>query len=582
MNQIFLLVLLTAVVCSVRADDNDNCPLWHYRNEHGECKCGGNLNGAVICSDSMIYLRIDYTMDVLNDNTTIVAQTQYADHLTKPSQLRVYSMIPNNTSRKELNVMMCNKSNRKGFLCSKCLPNHGPIAYYYKCIKCDHTLKTSIIFFLIIKLLPVTVLVIAIVMFRFNITKGPILGYILMCQLNSITVQKYFQLYKLLLSKLKYFKVFLTIPFHISSIWSLDLQPTGLIPHFCLSQHLTDFDVLFLNFIIFLFPLSLVIITNILIELHAHNCRVLVLCWKPFNFCFAKFRRNLSTSDSIIHAFASIVLLSFVILNHNVYSLFSSVNAYAANSSKPLLTDIPQYHPTSSNDLFKGSKNICYLVTSIMLLFFLSFIPSLLLLLYPIRKVRVLLQRLFSQRIVLKLDAFVEIFQGSFKDGLNGTRDFRIVPGLLAFMIFFVNIINFLRHKSEYENEIILLYLVIMAMISVICAYVQPFKSSSSNLSLTFHFMLAAVLGILYILFIEDLEMDTNVLVSGFAILVPLPHLVMFVWVCYKVQKKLNLRRRCVDTFRRISGGTVFGREYSISLLPDRLLHSKEYCELLD
>ena len=583
MKPILFLVLVTAVVCGVRADSDDDCPLWHYRQKDGKCRCGSNLNGAIICSDSMVYLRIDYAMDVLGNNTTIVAVSKYVhnDYLAIPSHLRVYSMIPNTTPQEKLNGIMCNKSNREGFLCGKCLPHHGPIAYYYKCIQCDYSLLPSIIIYLIIKLLPVTVLFIAVIIFRFNITKGPFLGYISFCQFYSIAIQKQLQFYELLLIKLKHFKVFLTIPYYFSSIWNLDLQPTGFIPHFCLSSKLTDIDVLFLNFIILFFnPLFLVIITYILIELHAHNCRVLVLCWKPFNFCFATFRRNLSTSDSVIHAFASIMLLSFLILNYNVYSIFNSINVYTANSSNPLLTGILQYHPTTTHAFFKKTKYICYFVISIMLLFFLSFLPSLLLLLYPIRKVRVQLQRLFSQRILLKLDTFVETFQGPFKDGLNGTRDFRIVPGILAFMIFFLNLFNCLR--SNYEIYLMLVYVVVLALISLICAYVHPFKSSSGNLSVTFHFILAATIGTLFILFMEDLDMDTNVLVSAFAILVPLPHLVMFVWVCYKIQKKLNLRQRCVDTFCYISGRKVFGREYSISLLPDRLLHSNEYRELLD
>ena len=308
-----------------------------------------------------------------------------------------------------------------------------------------------------------------------------------------------------------------------------------------------------------------------------------MLCWKPFNFCFAKFRRNLSTSDSIINAFASLMLLSFLTMNYNAYTIFNSINVYTANSSSgPLLTGILLYHPTTTHAFLKEPQYICYLVITIMLLFFLGVVPSLLLLLYPIRKFRVQLQRFFSQRLLLKLDTFVETFQGPFKDGLNGTRDFRIVPGILALLILTSSIYNCLRHDNNYHLYIIPLYVVVIATLCVLCAYLHPFKSSSGNLSVTFHLMLSAAIGILYILFMEDLDMNTNVLLFAFVIILPLPHLVMFVWVCYKIQKKVQLQQRCLNTFSYLSGQRVFEQQCSNSLLPDRLINSKKYWELMN
>ena len=223
MKAVLLVLLLTAVECSVRANNNDSCPLWHYRQEDGECRCGNNLHGAIFCSDDDIYYRIDYAIDVF-DNTTIVAHNKYVYHDYKAiqSQRRVYSMIPNTTPQEKLNGLICNKSNREGFLCSKCLHHHGPSAFHYKCIKCNHSLLSSIIIYLIIKLLPVTVLFIAIIIFRINVNKGPLLGYILFCQMHSITVQQQLNFYQLLLIKLKNFRVFLTISYYLSVIWNLD------------------------------------------------------------------------------------------------------------------------------------------------------------------------------------------------------------------------------------------------------------------------------------------------------------------------------------------------------------------------
>jgi len=44
------------------------------------------------------------------------------------------------------------------------------------------------------------------------------------------------------------------------------------------------------------YPLFLLVITYVCIEVHARNFRLVVYLWKPFHRCFAKVRRNWSTS----------------------------------------------------------------------------------------------------------------------------------------------------------------------------------------------------------------------------------------------------------------------------------------------
>ena len=87
---------------------------------------------------------------------------------------------------------------------------------------------------------------------------------------------------------------------------------------------------------------------------------------------------------------------------------------------------------------------------------------------------------------------------------------------------------------------------VLSTILSVLNAYIEPCKSSIANLSLTFHFMLMAVLTALIILWRQDLNMDTSVLAALFAIFMPVPHVLMFLWVCYKIQKRFHLRQRTV------------------------------------
>ena len=574
----FVLLVVVTVTCGVTVDGNNSCPLWHYHHQ-GKCKCGDSLHGAIFCSDDKVFLRVDYAMDVWQ-NTTVAALSRYDywNFSSIPSNLRVYSTIPNDTPPEELNGIMCNESNRMGFMCGKCLPNYGPIVHSFKCHKCHLSLPSAIALYLTIKLLPTTIFFIIIMMFRINILKGPMLGYILFCQalivmqrLSSSFVSLWF--YQLN----QYTRLFGYIPFIISKIFGLDF--TGISPHFCISDKLEDSDVLFINYVLsVLFPLCLVAITIILIELHARHFKVVVFCWKPFHGCFDKFGRNWSASDSFIHAFASLIFLSFASLTYDARDFLVLMKIHTADHV--LINNVPLIYPSTHP---YTPKFITYTILVCVLLLFVGVVPSLLLLLHPITMFRERLQKCCSQRFILGLNTFMETFQSPFKDGCNGTRDYRIVPGVGATLFLLSIILNLLSHIAHYENYCWSAYVVGFAIISILCAYIHPCKSSSGNLSIVFHFLLIAVINALVMLWKQDFVMDTIILASVFAIVMPIPHILMFLWLCYRLEKKFHLRRRSVVCFNRTMEQIKFGKRLvgvQTPLLPDHLLSSPVYREI--
>ena len=576
-----LLLVFTGAFAIVIAEGNSShsCPLWHYRH-NGECKCGHSTYGAIICSKDQVYLRVDHVMDVWH-NVTVVAKSRYGHHNYSaiPKHLRVYTPIPQDTPQQDLNYLMCKSNNRKGFLCGECLPNYGPSAYSAKCHRCDRSVVSAVALYLTVKLVPVGILFILITTFRINVTKGPLLGYIFFCQAHVIVVRQMPAFYKTVALQVNALGA--TILLFLSAVWSLDFLPViRFIPPFCISHKLRDSDVLLLDFVSALSPLFLLVMSCIFIELHARGFKVIVYCWKPFHHFFVRIRRNWSSSDSIIHAFASLMFLSFTSLSYNSYQLLGSTNVHIANSSHPLKThvtinapNIPMYTP----------KYIYYPVITLFFLIFLGVLPSLLLLLYPIRMFRVRLQRCCSQRLLITLNTFVETFQGSFKDGTNGTRDFRIIPGVFSCGILLLTALACLAHNNHYGNYLVPIYAMCLALLSVLIAYIKPCKSSAANLSLTFHFMLMAGISTLITLWRQDFNMSASVLASLLASFTLVPHVLMFLWVCYIIQKRFHLRQRIVTWISfmmgRVNFRTVKLMQYTPEL-PDRLLNSQEYREL--
>ena len=79
-------------------------------------------------------------------------------------------------------------------------------------------------------------------------------------------------------------------------------------PDQCINKYVSDLSLVSIEYIYVLYPLLLIFITWLCIELHARDFRLVVYLWKPFHRCIAKVRRNWSANDSVIHAYATFLL----------------------------------------------------------------------------------------------------------------------------------------------------------------------------------------------------------------------------------------------------------------------------------
>ena len=578
-----ILLVLGAAFLSTLADNNtsDTCPIWHYLHK-GQCKCGKDLHWAILCTRGRVYIRVNFGLSIWK-HQTVAAPARYVsyDYSTIPHQLRMYVPIPKHISsnQTELEHFMCSGNNRKGFFCNQCIQNHGPSAFSSKCYKCDHSPAFALALSFVIKLVPVFIIFILISTFRINITKGPMLGYIIYCQMFIVTARESSQPYGALLAYSNLYRLLFKVAQTLASVWSLDfLQLSGLGPQFCISDQLSDLDVLLLNFVqSVIFPFLISILTYSLIQLHMQNYRVVVLFWKPFHLCFGRIRRNFSASDKAIHAFASLWLLSFVNLNYSAFDLMRSIDVYSPNTTKKVITNVLYNGPHVNYHIQKYLPCLTVVVT---LLTFFGAIPSLLLVLYPIKWFRRTLEHCCSNRYLTGVTIFIDTFHEPFKDGSDGTCDYRIFPGLCTCLNLLLNILSCFIHLGIYQTYIADIYFIgFNGFASIFCSYIQPFKQPSANISATFHFLwitaIAALIGIWEGIF----DLSTAVLASAFAVLVPVPHLLMFIWVCYKFGEKFGLWQKARFCFSSIVGKRVLAQQLSSSLLPDRLVNSTDYRE---
>ena len=83
-----------------------------------------------------------------------------------------------------------------------------------------------------------------------------------------------------------------------------------IVPPFCDSSKLQFIHISLLEYLPAFYPLCLILLTWICVELHDRNFRPLVWAWKSFHRCFVRLRREWSTTSDLIDVFASFFLLS--------------------------------------------------------------------------------------------------------------------------------------------------------------------------------------------------------------------------------------------------------------------------------
>lgn len=199
-----------------------------------------------------------------------------------------------------LSNSICGKVNREGLLCSKCKPGYGPPMFLYgvKCTECSNS-RYSWLLFLLLSCVPTTIFFLIIVLCQVRTTSASLNAFILGCQLLSISLKTYPQDVS---SSSESNKLVLIMSTSILSLWNLDFFPFA-IPPFCVSEHLSNLQVLCMEYIGAFFPLLLIVFTYICIQQHARGCILLVCLWKPFGYCLDPLikRFNWNPAESIVH-----------------------------------------------------------------------------------------------------------------------------------------------------------------------------------------------------------------------------------------------------------------------------------------
>ena len=272
-------------------------------------------------------------------------------------------------------------------------------------------------------------------------------------------------------------------------------------------------------FSVFLF----VIASLIMIHVYLKNYRITRSICKPLNKVI---KRAGITGDSAIRTFATFLFLSSTTSIFALSALINSTNVYSS-TDQSVYKKVLYIDP--SIEIFSNAHILLFLLVFFECTF-LVFIPSLIIFIYPTSANRRLSQ-LLSARKQLAITAFVEALNSPFKDGLNGTRDFRVLAG---FLIFWTPILAVpMRLLAFLSNSEDLAGCLICILLSLLTSYLQPCKSKIANISLSFYLALFGILEMIVFLWYWDLSTSTEVLSFISAFFGFITHTPFFVWVLY-------------------------------------------------
>ena len=314
----------------------------------------------------------------------------------------------------------------------------------------------------------------------------------------------------------------------MSQFWSLQFLK-AIIPPFCVSEKLTSIHVNMLNLVPAIYPLVFVIISCILMELHARNYRIVKFLWKPFNIILSKANMTAVTSDAVFRAFASFIFLSNISVMFTTYQM---VNFVTVRNS----TGHFQKHVFYTDPTVEWNSFIQYALIIALIFIFISLIPSLLLCIYPTRLYRYL-SRFLSARKRLAITAFAEALHSCFKDGLNGTRDYRAMAGGTFFIALLLSTISYFPRRFFSDGKSHIIGIMLWMILVCIVSYVKPCNSAVANISLSFHMTMFGILRCLTYLWEFDLSVETYTLELMFIVTFLSPHILVAVWAGYTLTK---------------------------------------------
>ena len=290
---------------SANCSDDSMCPTWFTCTSQKQCHCGNRPKGEIMCEKGHYssYVLDCYCVTYDDDTqSTYLGSCFYNCHNNAK-----YNHLPD-TPQQLINNSVCTQFHRAGLLCGNCEEGYSPfvLSYNLSCVKCPDGHKNWWKFILV-GFVPLTFFYFTVLLLNINVTSSRFHGVVWFSQALSMPVFARGVMLALFKEKriLKVVKALLAF----YSFWNLDLF-CSVIPDICL--HVTTLQALALDYLVAFYPFLLLFTSYFFIKLYDRNICFIVTIWKPFQSAISIFHKSWKVQTSLIDAFATFFLLSYI------------------------------------------------------------------------------------------------------------------------------------------------------------------------------------------------------------------------------------------------------------------------------
>ena len=382
----------------------------------------------------------------------------------------------------ELNDSMCAPMNRRGIVCSDCISGFGPSvnSFGYRCIHCS-SVWYGILLYTVLELVPMTVLYLIILIFQVRMTSAPMTSFIMYAQfiVTVIDLARYDSTFKMLLFDINgELRLDAEIIHTLYGVFNLDFFRYA-IPPFCISDKLKPIHIALLGYISVFYPLLLIFLTKICIELYGRNIEPFTFLWKPFHRCFSRLRRQWDKQSEVSDVFVTFLYLLYgkclyqtlVLLNWTAIANFNS-SGMAFLSYKPFLDPSIDYGK---------NHHLLFVIPALVIFTVFNVLPLMLLIMYPIKPFRTCITSKCYTDVATKV-------YSCHSNGLNGACDTRIFAAfhfILRLIVIFVWTLAQRFLKRNHWFCVGSVFTVSSLIIALIKPYIQTYMNLIDCLILT-------------------------------------------------------------------------------------------------
>ena len=546
------------IFMTVNVSLQDCPPGFDFDDRSMSCTCLGNIRTVLHCVygpdlEWTAYLIVGYCISYSqlkfgqkDSQEVVYGRCPFTPGLESQNQ-SVFPFLPLPKQKEKLESQFCGKMNRSGILCGKCADNFSINVFSdsFECQNCSALAINWVIFVAVEGLLPLVFFVVVILL-HISLTSGPANGFIFCSQVLTVTLEVIIIRSSWLQTNFRHPLIMTYLMVDLYSIWSLDFSrffhAFAHSYHLCLGSQLRVIHVLSLRYLSALYPLCLIVVAYVLIELHARNCRILVWLWKPLCFLCVRFRQSWRAKTSVVDAFAAFILLSYVKVVRISLLLTTFTSIYDMNATA--VKKVVNYDPTVT---YLSLEHAPFAVIGILLLGTFGLVPPLLLTCYQFRFVQKCLNCCKLNRHGLRI--FMDAFQGCYKDGKDGGPDRRFFAGLyFIFRLIIFAVFDVTSHITLTYTAL-LVACIVFAMITM---FLQPYKRTVyTYLDIFFFNLLAVIMGLQVLGFYEvqtTLHFPVKLMITIYSLtLIPLVYMVCYMFMQFG---RYMYSFTCCDSFK--------------------------------